>query len=515
MKRKSSESALHKNSKLMKIRILWALFLGLSALTLQAQPNFTFKIQVDPSQQAACLPTGRLLIHLTKQKENEPRNRSECAIGFTTQNWNPSKEIVVKTKDKSVNVFGFQKLKIKPGEKIYYQVVYKQNENDGQENVAGNLYSEVDSIVYGEKIQGELRLQYLIPESKIVQHRFVKSIQIESKLLSNFFGKPKKLKASILLPSTYYDNPGKSFPICYRASGLNGRWTAVNGRISNKEFMDMWFAPNAPQVIYVYLDSEGPFGDTYQVDSENNGPCGEALIKELIPAVEKEVGYDPATKNRYLAGCSTGGWIVVALQVFYPDFFDGAWSYSPDPLEFEHYGLINIYEDETIFYNRFGYLQPGNRNVYGEPTRSMLEWISNENVNSRTNTYAVSGGQFGAYNAVFGPRGANGLPTLMFDPYTGKVDKAIAKEWEKYDLKKYLAKNWASLGPKLQGKLWIWSGDCDGLFSNVSTRFFKEFIDKTTNPKSDAQISFTAMAGHCQEYSDEQVIKMIAAKTKK
>ena len=212
----------------------------------------------------------------------------------------------------------------------------------------------------------------------------------------------------------------------------------------------MWYAPKAPQVIYVYLDSEGPFGDTYQVDSENNGPCGEALIKELMPAVEKEVGYDPATKNRYLAGCSTGGWIVVALQVFYPNFFDGAWSYSPDPLEFEHYGLINIYEDETIFYNRFGYLQPGNRNVYGEPTRSMLEWISNENVNSRTNTYAVSGGQFGAYNAVFGPRGTDGLPTLMFDPYTGKVDKAIAKAWEKYDLKKYLAKNWASLGPILQ-----------------------------------------------------------------
>jgi hypothetical protein len=227
------------------------------------------------------------------------------------------------------------------------------------------------------------------------------------------------------------------------------------------------------------------------------------------------VGYNPANKMRFLAGCSTGGWVVMGLQIFYPDFFDGAWSYSPDPLEFEHYGLINIYEDETIFYNKYGYLQPGNRNIYGEPTRSMKDWIENENVNSKTNNYLISGGQFGAYNAVFGPKGKDGLPSLLFDPRTGKVDKQIAKQWEKYDLKKYLSAHWPTLGPKLQGKLWIWSGDCDGLFSNVSTRFFKEFIDKTTNPKSDAHISFTAMAGHCQEWNDEDVLKMIAAKVGK
>lgn len=145
----------------------------------------------------------------------------------------------------------------------------------------------------------------------------------------------------------------------------------------------------------------------------------------------------------------------------------------------------------------------------------MKDWIENENVNSRTNNYLISGGQFGAYNAVFGPKGKDGLPSLMFDPKTGKVDKEIAKQWEKYDLKKYLSANWPTIGPKLQGKLWIWSGDCDGLFSNVSTRFFKEFIDKTTNPKSDAYISFTAMAGHCQEWNDEDVIKMITAKVEK
>jgi hypothetical protein len=142
----------------------------------------------------------------------------------------------------------------------------------------------------------------------------------------------------------------------------------------------------------------------------------------------------------------------------------------------------------------------------------MKDWINNENTNSRTGDYRVSGGQFGAYNAVFGPKAADGLPSLMFDPKTGVIDHAIAKQWEQYDLKKVLEKNWASLGPKLQGKIWIWTGDMDGLYSNVSTRYFKKFLDSTTNPVSDAKISFTPMAGHTQEWNDMNVLKMVAAK---
>ncbi len=55
-------------------------------------------------------------------------------------------------------------------------------------------------------------------------------------------------------------------------------------------------------------------------------------------------------------------------------------------------------------------------------------------------------------------------------------------------------------------------GDRDGLYSNVATKFLQKFIDKTENPKSDAKISFTAMAGHGQEWSDKAVLTMIAEK---
>jgi enterochelin esterase-like enzyme len=455
---------------------------------------------------------GRLILHLTNQNNREVKPKSEATIAVTPDNWKSNNRFVLDSKDKNVLIVGLDKLPTHFSEKYYYNVTYKQNKDDGNERVEGNLYSDTDSFALTNHANLTVVLKKMYDSTKIVDHRFVKSVRIKSKYLSDYFGKSKYLKASVLLPNSFFEHPEKSYPICYRAPGLNGRYDQVNGMLSNKDFATWWFSKESPQVIYVFLDSQGPYGDTYQVDSENNGPCGKALTEELIPAIEQMVHYAPNSKKRYLAGKSTGGWVSFGLQVLYPDFFDGCWSYSPDPVDFEHYGLIDIYHDSTIFYNRWGYLQPGRRTTNGEPTLSMKDWIHGENVNSITNDYRVSGGQFGAYNAVFGPKGADGLPSLMFDPYSGVIDHSIAKQWEAYDLKKILEKNWVTLGPKLQGKIWIWMGDMDGLYSNVATRYLQKFLDKTSNPKSDAIIKFTAMAGHTQEWSDKAVIEMVAAK---
>jgi S-formylglutathione hydrolase FrmB len=494
-----------------KIVFLFFIFCSLLGRT---QESFSVKLRISVSSElrSSFLKTGRLIFRLTGQATPGLPTKPEAVFGVTAENWDPSKPFLLDSKQKNVLINGLEKLKGHTGEKFYYQLIYKQNIADGNERVAGNLYSEIDSFSLTNKVSLNLTLHKIFSPAVIVNNKFIKTVEIKSRYLSDFFGSPRYLKASILLPSGYFDNPDKNYPICYRAPGLNGRYDQINGMMSNKDFSNWWFTKDAPQVIYVFLDSQGPYGDTYQVDSENNGPCGKALTEELIPEIEKLVHYQPETKKRYLAGRSTGGWVALGLQIFYPDFFDGAWSYSPDPVDFEHYGLIDIYHDSTIFYNKWGYLQPGRRTTLGEPTFSMKDWIMGENVNSRTNDYRISGGQFGAYNAVFGPRGADGLPTLMFDPITGKIDHAIAGQWEKYDLKKVLDKNWSTLGPKLQGKIWIWMGDMDGLYSNVATRFLQKFIEKTDNPKSDAIIRFTPMAGHTQEWSDKAVLQMVAAK---
>ena len=94
-------------------------------------------------------------------------------------------------------------------------------------------------------------------------------------------------------------------------------------------------------MLLLRLDGDGPFGDCYQVNSANNGPYGDAITRELIPEVEKRFRAIGQPYARVLEGGSTGGWVSLALQVFYPDFFNGTW-FSNGRAEMQ---------DEEICYN--------------------------------------------------------------------------------------------------------------------------------------------------------------------
>jgi S-formylglutathione hydrolase FrmB len=279
--------------------------------------------------------------------------------------------------------------------------------------------------------------------------------------------------------------------------------------------MDWWITNEAPQVITVFLDGEGPFGDSYQVDSENNGPYGEALITELIPAIEKQFRIIGSSETRFVDGCSTGGWVSLALQLFYPETFNGCWSYSPDPVSFQRMQLVDIYEDDNAFYNKNGYLRPSMRNGYGEPVFSIKKEIISENVQGYSNSYTTSGGQWGAWNAVYSPKGKDGLPRPVFNPENGEIDKEVAQHWKKYDLLLHVKENWPDLGPKIQGKIYIWTGDMDNFYLNNALRDFDEFIKSTSYPKSDAIIEFSPMKQHCSNYSHREVLEEIWSKVNK
>ena len=355
-------------NKLIKTYLFFTSLLLPALSFAQELPFQAAEISVSPAIQHSFVRGGRILIYLSAKTGKEPRRNSDLLIGYTPSDWDGTTALILDSKDKMIRHTDLANGFVPEPKKFYYQAVYKQNIDDGQANVPGNIVSEIDSVdIVGGSARLNVRFNKIIPPYEIVQNKFVRNVVIQSKCLTEFSGHPRYLKASILLPSGYFDNPGLSYPVCYRVPGLNGRYDGVNGMIKNPQFSEWWFSKGTPQIIYVFVDSQGPFGDSYQVDSENNGPCGKAFTQELIPEIEKLVHYDSNSGKRYLAGASTGGWVVLGLQIFYPDFFNGAWAYSPDPVDFEHYGLINIYKDESAFYNRFGYLQPESRTVLGEP----------------------------------------------------------------------------------------------------------------------------------------------------
>ena len=48
-------------------------------------------------------------------------------------------------------------------------------------------------------------------------------------------------------------------------------------------------------------------------------------------------------------GGSTGGWESLAVQIFYPDHYNGVFCACPDPVDFRAYTLIDLYKDPNAF----------------------------------------------------------------------------------------------------------------------------------------------------------------------
>jgi dienelactone hydrolase len=88
------------------------------------------------------------------------------------------------------------------------------------------------------------------------------------------------------------------------------------------------------------------------------------------------------------------------------------------------------------------------------------------------------GGQLGSFEAVFSPRGPDGKPLRLWDRHTGAVDPAVARNWEAYDIRLTLERNWKTLAPKLAGKIHVYMGGDDTFYLEGATRLLGESLKK-------------------------------------
>jgi S-formylglutathione hydrolase FrmB len=504
--------------KLIPVLFFIGMFLLLPVFETYAQQAtypLSIEISVDPVLQEQFLDSGRMFVFLNKNPRVEPRTRTWPTAGNyifarNFSRFDVTTPIIIDglTSGEWDTTADWDFAQV-PAGTYYIQMVWHQQFDESRIVAPGNIYSLKQELVITAPTQVNVEFSEVIPALKVVEHTHVKTIEMRSDTLSTWWGKPMELKATVLLPSGYFENDDLKYPIRYNVSGYGGRYNRVNFIERNQEFADWWFSDTAPQIINVFLDGEGPFGDSYQLDSDNSGPYGYALINELIPHIETAFRNTSDASTRFVDGCSTGGWVSLALQMFYPDHFNGVFSYSPDAVEFSNYQLINIYKDDNAFVNEYGISRPVSREVTGEPTMLLRDFIRYENVMGHSGTYLNSGGQFSAHTALYSPRGKNGLPNPLFHPQGGYIDHSVAEAWKKYDLLIYAQDNWPVLGPKLQGKVYIWMGDMDNYFLNMATQKFDTFLKQTENPGSDAVVEFTPMQGHCTFFSHQRVLEQI------
>jgi hypothetical protein len=289
--------------------------------------------------------------------------------------------------------------------------------------------------------------------------------------------------------------------------GFGSRFTGARGGAGGKGGL----GADAPPMLMLYLDGAGPFGDPYQVNSANNGPYGDAVTQELIPFVEQKFRGIGKPYARVLDGASTGGWVSLALQIFYPDFFNGAWSHAPDPVDFRAFELINIYSDDNAYFNRRGFERPSARELNGDVRFTMRHEVRLERVLGRGDRWELGARDWGSWNAVFGPRGDDGLPKPLWDGKTGKIDRTVLEHWKKYDLRLILEQNWKTQAPKLRGKLRIWVGEADDYFLNNAVHLLDDFLSRA-QPAFEGKITYGSGKGHgYRVLSNRQLVDDMAA----
>jgi hypothetical protein len=233
------------------------------------------------------------------------------------------------------------------------------------------------------------------------------------------------------------------------------------------------------------------------VNSENLGPYGDAITYELIPYVEKTYrGLGPWARALY--GGSTGGWEALGAQVKYPDEYNGAYANCPDPIDFHAYTVVDIYRDTNAYFAEGPFRRtprPGQRDYLGQ-TRATLEQMNlREQV---LGTKSRSGQQWDIWEAVFSPVGADGYPQRIWDKTTGRIDPQVAAFWrDNYDLVHIMRRDWATLGPKLRGKITLNVGLSDNFFLNNAVYLAEDFLASARNPPAEAKVDYGLRDEHC------------------
>lgn len=490
---------------------------------------------------------GRLLLLFSNNNAAEPRFQISDAL--TTQiilGKNVDQWAIGATQSIAQEAYGFPKERLSeiPAGDYYVQVLLHKYETfklkngkvvklpmdrgEGQHwNVApGNIYSKPIKIHFDPKNTEVVQLtidQIIPPIIEPTDSKYIKHIKIQSKLLTEFWGRPMYLGAHILLPEGFDTHQNIKYPLAiyhgHFPSDISGFSTTppnpnlipdtsarfnINGynKIQEEEayqFYKQWTGPNFPRVLAIEIQHATPYyDDSYAVNSANMGPYGDAITYELIPEIEKQFRGIGQGWARFTYGGSTGGWEALAVQVFYPNEYNGAYAACPDPIDFNHYTTINIYKDENAYYAKSDFkdlARPSHRNYLGHINSTIKETNQRE---LALGTHSRSGDQYDVWEAVFSPMGEDGYPKRIFDKHSGTIDKSVAAYWkENYDLAHIIKRDWPKIGEQLKGKIHLYVGDMDNYYLNNAVYTAEDMLKQLKNPSCNCVIDYGDRAEHC------------------
>ena len=511
-----------------------------------SSPSFAVSF---PAARSAAPLDGRIILLLSTRSDSEPRGqvspddllKSPYIFGLTVDGLKPGQAAVLDD-----HAFGWPASHLsalKAGDYTVQAVLNRYEEfhrGDGSvvklppdkgegQNWAikpGNLFNKPVHVHIdpAHPAQTDLVLDQEMPALPVAKDTpFVKHIMIRSELLSKFWGRPMYLGAHVLLPAGFDAHPDAHFPLMvfhghfpddiseFRTEKPDPNLKPVyserfhlagyNRIQQEQDYADYqkWIAPDFPRFLVVEIQHANPYyDDSYAVNSANLGPYGDAINKELIPAIEKQFRGIGQGWARFTYGGSTGGWEALATQVFYPTMYNGAFAACPDPIDFHAYSVVNLYQDKNAFTlqgQAASVERPMIRNYLGEVFATQRD---GNHMELALGDHGRSGGQDDIWQAVFGPEGKDGYPRRVFDKETGDIDPAVAAYWrEHYDLTHIIQRDWDKIGKDLAGKIHIYVGSADTYYLNDAVYFAQSVLEALKNPAYGGEVKYGDRAEHC------------------
>jgi hypothetical protein len=520
--------------------------LATSSAQTSSASRLRFEISFPAASSAKPLD-GRMLLLISNNNAREPRLQisedptTQQVFGIDVDGLKPGQSATV-----DANAFGYPVRSIselKPGEywvqallhvyetfkrKDGHTVKLPMDRGEGQQwsRAPGNLYSTPVKLTIdpGKDASIKITLDKIIPPIEPPKDtKYIKHVKIQSKLLTEFWGRPMHIGAHVLLPEGFDEHPNARYPLAvfhghFPANIGNFRETPPDpnlkpdyserfklegyNRIVQEhayKFYQEWTGPNFPRMLMIEIQHANPYyDDSYAVNSANLGPYGDAITYELIPYIEKKFRGIGKGWARVMYGGSTGGWEAMAAQVFYPDEYNGAYIACPDPIDFRAYMVVDIYRHKNAYYIDDSWKRtprPGKRNYLGELAATIEDM---NHMELALGTKSRSGGQFDIWEAVYSPVGPDGYPKPIWNKLTGEIDRTVAEYWrENYDLSYILKRDWKKLGPKLEGKLHIYVGEADNYFLNNAVYLVEDFLKTTKDPAYGGEVDYEPRAEHC------------------
>ena len=471
--------------------------------------GMVFLVELDPGMQAPARD-GRVVVYLIRPDSSIPERTPPAmapffsdpqpVYGVDVKGFGPGD--MVRVDDAASVGFPGRTSELEAGEYRVQAVFDWQSESGSWYREPGNVFSAVVTATKGDGggVVVPVTLTNRVPappEPSVAGGQF---FEVRSEMLSAFRGRDVFLRAGVALPIDH--DPLSEYPAIYEIPGFGGDRSSALREAQRRRTFEAGSEQEvlARSAFRIVIDPDGPNGHTLLADSANNGPVGQAIVEELIPALERRYRLIASPEARLVTGHSSGGWTTLWLMTEYPEVFGAGWSSAPDPVDFHAFQRVDIYNDANMYYRQ---TPEGERVALASYTRDgkVLMTIAEENaVENAIGPRNTSGEQWDSWLAVFGARADDGNPADLFDTASGSIHREAGEHFRRYDIVSRLRSDPERFGPIFRDRIRLVVGDADSFDLHIAVERLKvalgEVWPKVTMEMTPGYIEIVPGADH-------------------